>query len=200
MMDTVLNLGLNDESVIGLAERTRRTSASLGTRYRRLVQMFGNVVRGVPGERFEEEIARVKRERGVSARHRARRRRRCASSTAALPGLSTTSRGDPREQLTQAIRAVFDSWLGDRAVSYRRINRIPDDWGTAVNVQQMVFGNKGETSGSGVAFSRDELTGAPEPSGDFLAERPGRGRRLRRADAARPVRAARLDAGGRTRS
>ena len=80
---------------------------------------------------------------------------------------------DPREQLGQAIRAVFDSWMGERAVEYRRINRIPDDWGTAVNVQQMVFGNKGESSCSGVAFSRDEITGAPEPSGDFLVNAQG---------------------------
>ena len=75
---------------------------------------------------------------------------------------------DPREQLTLSIRAVFDSWKGRRAVEYRRLNGIPESWGTAVNVQQMVFGNKGEDSGSGVAFSRDEITGEPEPSGDFL--------------------------------
>src|SRR5918996_794623 len=80
---------------------------------------------------------------------------------------------DPQVQLKQAIRAVFDSWMGARAVEYRRINRIPDDWGTAVNVQQMVFGNKGESSCSGVAFSRDELTVAPEPSGDFLVNAQG---------------------------
>ena len=80
---------------------------------------------------------------------------------------------DPREQLRRAILAVFDSWSGDRAVAYRRINGIPDDWGTAVNVQQMVFGNKGPTSGSGVAFSRDEVTGAPQPSGDFLKNAQG---------------------------
>src|SRR3954447_23472346 len=80
---------------------------------------------------------------------------------------------DPHEQLRQAIRAVFDSWTGERAVSYRRMNHIPDEWGTAVNVQQMVFGNKGDTSGSGVAFSRDEVTGAPEPSGDFLVNAQG---------------------------
>ncbi len=80
---------------------------------------------------------------------------------------------DPRVQLRAAIEAVFGSCRGDRAVSYRRINRIPDDWGTAVNVQQMVFGNKGETSGSGVAFSRDGVTGAPEPSGDFLVNAQG---------------------------
>jgi pyruvate,orthophosphate dikinase len=80
---------------------------------------------------------------------------------------------EPREQLTQAIRAVFDSWLGDRAVTYRRINHIPDEWGTAVNVQQMVFGNRGERSCSGVAFSRDEMTGEPTPSGDFLPNAQG---------------------------
>src|SRR5205823_10333748 len=80
---------------------------------------------------------------------------------------------DPREQLTQAVRAVFDSWTNERAVQYRRLNRIPDEWGTAVNVQQMVFGNKGDDSGSGVAFSRDEVTGEPEPSGDFLQNAQG---------------------------
>ena len=80
---------------------------------------------------------------------------------------------DPQQQLTEAIRAVFDSWMGERAIQYRRINRLPDDWGTAVNVQQMVYGNKGETSCSGVAFSRDEVTGAPEPSGDFLPNAQG---------------------------
>ena len=80
---------------------------------------------------------------------------------------------DPADQLRGAIRAVFDSWTGRRAVTYRRLNGIPDDWGTAVNVQQMVFGNKGDTSGSGVAFSRDEVTGAPEPSGDFLPNAQG---------------------------
>ena len=79
----------------------------------------------------------------------------------------------PWEQLRCAIRAVFASWTGERAVQYRRINRIPDDWGTAVNVQQMVFGNKGQTSASGVAFSRDELTGAAKPSGDFLIDAQG---------------------------
>ena len=80
---------------------------------------------------------------------------------------------DPREQLTLSIRAVFDSWKGRRAVEYRRLNGIPESWGTAVNVQQMVFGNRGEDSGSGVAFSRDEITGEPEPSGDFLADAQG---------------------------
>jgi pyruvate,orthophosphate dikinase len=133
--------------------------------------MFGNVVVGIDGARFEEEIARVKADRGV--------RLDTELDAAALRELVEVFRGlydfptRPREQLDAAIRAVFGSWQGERAVTYRRINRIPDDWGTAVNVQQMVFGNKGETSGSGVAFSRDEVTGAPEPSGDFLIDAQG---------------------------
>ena len=170
MLDTVLNLGLNDRSVAGLAERTGNDRFAWDS-YRRFVQMFGNVVRGVAGERFEDEIKRAKAERGVTED--------TELDTDALRSLTETFKGfydfpdDPREQLRQAIRAVFDSWNGERAVTYRRLNRIPDDWGTAVNVQQMVFGNKGDTSGSGVAFSRDEVTGEPEPSGDFLPNAQG---------------------------
>jgi len=176
MLDTVLNLGLNDRSVHGLGATTSNERFAWDS-LRRFVQMFANVVRGVPGERFEREIARIKEERRV--------REDTELDLGALRELTgrfarlfreETGEDfpqDPHEQLRQAVRAVFDSWLGERAVSYRRINRIPDDWGTAVNVQQMVFGNKGETSGSGVAFSRDELTGAPEPSGDFLANAQG---------------------------
>jgi pyruvate,orthophosphate dikinase len=170
MLDTVLNLGLNDDSVKGLAAGTDNERFAWDS-YRRFVQMFGNVVRGVAGERFEDGIARVKRERGVKLD--------TELDVEALRELTAAFRDfydfpqEPREQLSQAIHAVFDSWMGDRAVSYRRINRIPDEWGTAVNVQQMVFGNKGDTSGSGVAFSRDEVTGAPEPSGDFLANAQG---------------------------
>ena len=170
MLDTVLNLGLNDESVAGLAKRAGNERFAWDS-YRRLVQMFGNVVRGIPGERLEDEISRIKHERGASLD--------TELDTSALRELTGRFQAlydfpsDPREQLEQAIRAVFDSWMGARAVSYRRINRIPDEWGTAVNVQQMVYGNMGETSGSGVAFSRDELTGAPEPSGDFLPNAQG---------------------------
>jgi pyruvate,orthophosphate dikinase len=170
MLDTVLNLGLNDESVRGLA-RTTGNERFAWDSYRRLVQMFGNVSRGVPGERFEEAIRAVKQERAV--------RLDTELDTDALRDLTARFRElydfpqDPGEQLRQAIRAVFDSWTGERAVAYRRINGIPDDWGTAVNVQQMVFGNKGETSATGVAFSRDEVTGAPEPSGDFLVDAQG---------------------------
>ena len=170
MMDTVLNLGLNDESVQGLGATTGNPRFAWDS-YRRLVQMFGNVVCGVPGERFEEEIATAKRARGVTLD--------TELDTKALQELTRRFQtlydfpADPREQLTRAIEAVFDSWSGDRAIAYRRINGIPDDWGTAVNVQQMVFGNRGPASCSGVAFSRDEVTGAPEPSGDFLRDAQG---------------------------
>jgi pyruvate, orthophosphate dikinase len=170
MLDTVLNLGLNDDSVEGLARATENERFAWDS-YRRFVQMFGNVVRDVPGERFEQAIARAKSERSVKLD--------TDLDADALRALTATFKElydfpvEPREQLAQAIRAVFDSWNGERAKAYRRINRIPDDWGTAVNVQQMVFGNKGETSGSGVAFSRDEVTGAPEPSGDFLVDAQG---------------------------
>ncbi len=176
MLDTVLNLGLNDSSVEGLAERTGNERFARDS-HRRLVQMFGNVVREVPGDVYEDAIAEAKREAGVELdtelgaedlraltdRFREIYRERTGEE---FPE-------DPRAQLDLAIRAVFDSWKGKRAVEYRRLNGIPESWGTAVNVQQMVFGNKGEDSGSGVAFSRDEITGAPEPSGDFLLNAQG---------------------------
>jgi pyruvate,orthophosphate dikinase len=170
MLDTVLNLGLNDETVLGLAARSDDERFAWDS-YRRFVQMYGNVVIGIPGERFEQAIAAAKTERGVSLD--------TELDAGALRELTLHFKGfyefpdDPQAQLDGAIRAVFDSWQGERAIAYRRINRIPDEWGTAVNVQQMVFGNLGETSGSGVAFSRDEVTGAPEPSGDFLPNAQG---------------------------
>ena len=170
MLDTVLNLGLNDTSVEGLAKATDNERFAWDS-YRRFVQMFGNVSRGIAGEQFEDAIKEVKQDRGVEED--------TDLDVDALKELTKRFQDlydfpqDPQEQLRQAIRAVFDSWTGDRAVQYRRINRIPDDWGTAVNVQQMVFGNTGDTSGTGVAFSRDEVTGAPEPSGDFLVNAQG---------------------------
>jgi pyruvate, orthophosphate dikinase len=176
MLDTVLNLGLNDESVLGVARATENERFAWDS-YRRFVQMFGNVSRGIPGEEFEDAIKSVKEARGVKSD--------TDLDVDALKELTDSFKRsyrehtgeefpqEPQDQLSQAIRAVFDSWMGDRSVSYRRLNRIPDDWGTAVNVQQMVFGNKGDTSGSGVAFSRDEVTGAPAPSGDFLPNAQG---------------------------
>jgi len=170
MMDTVLNLGLNDRSVEGLGRATGNERFAWDS-YRRFVQMFGNVVVGLPGERFEELIRQAKGESGVE--------QDTELDANALQELTRAFRElydfpqDPGDQLGQAIRAVFDSWLGERAVQYRRINHIPDDWGTAVSVQQMVFGNKGDSSCSGVAFSRDEVTGEPTPSGDFLPNAQG---------------------------
>ena len=176
MLDTVLNLGLGDEAVEGLA-RTTRNERFAWDSYRRFVQMFGNVCRGVPGERIEAAIKKRKESAGVQLD--------TELSVEDLKGLVEDFKAlyrdqtgedfpqDPRDQLTQAIRAVFDSWTGERAKEYRRINRIPDDWGTAASVQQMVFGNKGDSSCSGVAFSRDEIDGAPEPSGDFLVNAQG---------------------------
>ncbi len=172
MLDTVLNLGLGDDSVKGLPDERFAWDS-----YRRFAQMFGNVCRGIPGERYEDLIKKRKGEAGV--------KEDVELGVEDLRALTDEFKRvfreetdeefpqDPKEQLRQAIRAVFDSWTGERAVSYRRINRIPDDWGTAVNVQQMVFGNRGETSCSGVAFSRDEITGEPTPSGDFLPNAQG---------------------------
>ena len=176
MLDTVLNLGLSDESVRGLIARTGNARFGWDS-YRRFVQMFGSVVRGIDGVAFEDAIKARKEDAGAELD--------AELDAAALEQLTREFKEifsaqtgeqfpqDPREQLRQAIRAVFDSWNGDRAVHYRRLNRIPDEWGTAVNVQQMVFGNRGDTSGSGVAFSRNQTTGAPEPSGDFLQNAQG---------------------------
>ncbi len=176
MLDTVLNLGLNDESVVGLSRATDNERFAWDS-YRRFVQMFGNVSRGIPGERFEDAIKAAKSDRGVKDDTELNVDA-LRELTEAFKDIYQEKTGDefpqdPEEQLRLAIRAVFDSWLGKRAVDYRRMNRIPDEWGTAVNVQQMVFGNKGDTSGSGVAFSRDEVTGAPDPSGDFLPNAQG---------------------------
>ncbi|MBA2545876.1 MAG: pyruvate, phosphate dikinase, partial [Solirubrobacterales bacterium] len=176
MLDTILNLGLNEHSVEGLAARTSNERFARDS-HRRLVQMFGNVVRDIPGERYEEAIAQAKREHAVEL-DTDLGAGELAALTARFREIYRDEVGeefpeDPRAQLEAAIRAVFESWNGQRAVSYRRLNGIPDAWGTAVNVQQMVFGNKGESSGSGVAFSRDEITGEPEPSGDFLANAQG---------------------------
>jgi pyruvate,orthophosphate dikinase len=176
MLDSVLNLGLNDEAVQGLAKRTGNERFAWDS-YRRFVQMFGHVVRDIDSDVYEQAIEHMKRDRGVKLDTELD----AGDLTELTEEFKRVFRDhagedfplDPREQLRQAVSAVFDSWNGKRAVEYRRINRIPDHWGTAVSVQQMVFGNKGESSGSGVAFSRDDSTGAPEPSGDFLSNAQG---------------------------
>src|SRR3954453_21703527 len=170
MLDTVLNLGMNDRSVEGLAKATDNARFAWDS-YRRFVQMFGNVVRGVDDDAFEDAIEEAKRDGGV--------REDPELDTDALRELTARFKelydfpDEPREQLAQAIGAVFDSWQGERAVAYRRAEGIPDEWGTAVNVQQMVFGNRGDTSGSGVVFSRGYATGEPGLSGDFLVNAQG---------------------------
>lgn len=176
MLDTVLNLGLNDESVSGLAESTGSERFAWDS-YRRFVQMFGNVVRGIPSSAFERALEEAKDRAGAGADTELDAEALCELTSTFRRVFEEETGGpfpqSPREQLRQAITAVFDSWEGERAVAYRRINGIPDNWGTAVNVQQMVFGNRGDASGSGVAFSRDERTGEPTPSGDFLANAQG---------------------------
>jgi pyruvate, orthophosphate dikinase len=176
MMDTILNLGLNDEAVEGLARATENPRFAYDA-YRRLIQMYGDVVAGVDAHRFEEAIARLKGERRVA---------QDVDLTADdLRELVETFKRmykqesgedfpqDARDQLAAAIRAVFDSWDTPRAQVYRRASGIPDDLGTAVNVVQMVFGNKGEDSGTGVAFTRDPATGEAGPWGEFLANAQG---------------------------
>jgi pyruvate,orthophosphate dikinase len=171
MMDTILNLGLNDVAVEGLAARTDNRRFAFDS-YRRLLQMFGEVVDGVDPHRFEDALSELKAKRGA----------RLDTDLGAddLEQLVGTFKEiypsfpqDPREQLIRAVRAVFDSWETPRAQVYRRANDIPDDMGTAVNVVQMVFGNKGDHSGTGVAFTRNPSTGANELYGEFLANAQG---------------------------
>jgi pyruvate,orthophosphate dikinase len=177
MMDTVLNLGLNDVSVEGLAARTGNPRFAYDS-YRRFIQMFGDVVAEVGKEHFESAITQMKAARGVE--------QDVDLSADDLRELVETFKGiyrehrgedfpqEPRAQLDAAIRAVFESWDNRRARDYRRLNRIDHDLGTAVNVQQMVFGNTGENSGTGVAFTRSNVTGEKaEPFGDFLINAQG---------------------------
>ena len=177
MMDTILNLGLSDAAVEGLAARTGNRRFALDS-YRRLIQMFGEVVEGDRRAPLRGRARRAEAGARRGARHRPRRRRPRASwsrrtvrSTARRRAMS--SRRTRREQLLRAVRAVFDSWDTPRARVYRRANEIPDDIGTAVNVVQMVFGNKGDRSGTGVAFTRDPSTGESSVYGEFLANAQG---------------------------
>jgi len=176
MMDTVLNLGLNDRSVHGLAERTGNSRFAWDC-YRRFLQMFGSVVLGLEKRDFEEHLESFKRRRKAKTDQ--------DLSTADLEKLvgefkalvrKRTGREfpqEPREQLTLARDAVFRSWMNDRAIYYRKQNRISDDLGTAVNVQAMVFGNMGETSATGVGFTRNPATGENQFYGEYLTNAQG---------------------------
>ena len=176
LMDTILNLGLNDDAVEGQAKTTGNPRFARDS-YRRLIQMYGEVVDGVEGYRFEQALADLKARRGakqdveLSADDLAE----LIESYKRIYG-DETGAGfpqDAREQLERAVRAVFDSWNSPRAQVYRRTYEIPDDIGTAVNVVQMVFGNKGETSGTGVCFTRDPSTGESGLYGEFLQNAQG---------------------------
>jgi pyruvate,orthophosphate dikinase len=176
MMDTVLNIGLSDESVQGLAKQSGSDRFAWDS-YRRLVQMFGKTVLGVEGELFEHAIDEAKRAKGVSndLELDADAMAQLVDSFKAIVSkhAGRPFPADPREQLELAVRAVFDSWNGDRARLYRRQERIPADLGTAVNVQSMVFGNLGMDSGTGVAFTRDPGTGETGTYGDYLENAQG---------------------------
>jgi pyruvate,orthophosphate dikinase len=176
MMDTILNLGLNDEAVEGLASATGNPRFAYDS-YRRLIQMYGEVVDGIDGHAFENELQALKERRGAELD--------VALTAHDLRGLVETFQqlyerevgtpfpADASEQLRRAVRAVFDSWESPRAKVYRRTYDIPDDLGTAVNVVQMVFGNKGESSGTGVCFTRDPSTGERRLFGEFLVDAQG---------------------------
>jgi pyruvate,orthophosphate dikinase len=176
MMDTILNLGLNDESVEGLARATGNERFAWDA-YRRLVQMYGNVVEGVDAHAFEQALAALKESRRVrdDVDLRADDLRELVERFKEIyrDGTGSDFPQDPRVQLGRAVRAVFDSWETPRAQVYRRANGIPDDLGTAVNVVQMVFGNKGEDSGTGVAFTRNPSTGEQGIWGEFLTNAQG---------------------------
>src|SRR6476660_8533898 len=175
MMDTVLNLGLNEETVQGLASPTGDLRFALDA-YRRFASLFGEIVMGVAHEKFERVMDRYKaqttggRDTDLKPKHLrdiiAAEKQIILAEQHAIPE-------DPYEQLRVAIAAVFNSWMGRRAIDYRRINRIPDSLGTAVNVQAMVFGNMGQDSGTGVAFTRNPSTGKKELYGEYLLNAQG---------------------------
>jgi pyruvate,orthophosphate dikinase len=176
MMDTVLNLGLNDDAVEGLADLSGNPRFAYDS-YRRFIQMFSNVALGIPTKNFEEILEQRKREARVEL-----------DTDLTAPDLQEIARRyktlvrerigrefpqDPRQQLQMAVGAVFGSWNNPRAIKYREIHRLPHTWGTAVNVQAMVFGNMGERSGTGVAFTRDPSTGQKRLYGEFLMNAQG---------------------------
>jgi pyruvate,orthophosphate dikinase len=178
MMDTVLNLGLNDRSVEGLAAQSGGDVRFARDAYRRFIQMFGKIVMDVPAEAFEDALDRAKERKGPGAQDTDLD---ADDLTALIDEFRAIYRDqvgedfpqDPKEQLRLAIAAVFQSWNGKRAIDYRRQNKISDDLGTAVNIVAMVFGNRGDDSGTGVAFTRDPSTGERTPYGDYLQNAQG---------------------------
>src|SRR5262247_477321 len=176
MMDTVLNLGLNDETRVALAKNTNNERFSYDA-YRRFIQLFGKIVLGIDSEKFDHKFDEHKKKLGVTEDTQV------GAETLSLliqdyKAIVKKETGkdfptDPRKQMELAIKAVFASWNGRRARDYRRIHKISDDLGTAVNVQAMVFGNMGEDSGTGVAFTRDVATGEKVLYGEYLQNAQG---------------------------
>ncbi len=176
MMDTVLNLGLNDVTIQGIIEKTKNERFAYDS-YRRFMQMFGNVVLGIEHDKFEHLLEELKRELKVKLdteidceglKILVERYKKLVKQE-----IGKDFPQEPKDQLKTAIDAVFNSWNTKRAVTYRRINKIPDDLGTAVNVQEMVFGNMGEDSGTGVGFTRNPSTGEKEDYGEYLLNAQG---------------------------
>ena len=176
MMDTVLNLGLNDESVQGLAHVTNDERFAYDS-YRRFISMYGRIVLGIDGALFEhplehaKEVAKAKTDADLSAKVLKDLCKQYLAVVKKATGKPFPQR--PREQLRGAVEAVFRSWNGARAIAYRVRERISHDLGTAVNVQTMVFGNRDDNSGTGVGFTRDAATGENKPYGDFLINAQG---------------------------
>lgn len=176
MMDTILNLGLNDRVVKGLAKLTRNERFAYDS-YRRFIQMFSNVVMEIDKKKFEEILESIKEEKGVHldtellADDLKLVVERYKALFLAEKGFEFPQ--EPAAQLIEAVKAVFRSWENPRAVVYRRLNDIPSDWGTAVNVQEMVYGNMGDDSGTGVAFTRNPSTGEKKLMGEFLMNAQG---------------------------
>ena len=176
MMDTILNLGLNDDAVKGLAKRTGDERFAYDS-YRRFIQMFSEIVMGIPHKVFEELLDKKKKEKGVNLDYEldadALKELVEEYKTKVREVTSKEFPQNPQEQLWMAIEAVFKSWNNKRAIEYRKLHRIPDDWGTAVNVQTMVFGNMGFDSATGVAFTRDPSTGEKVLYGEYLPNAQG---------------------------
>ena len=176
MMDTVLNLGLNDEVAKGFAEATKNPRFVYDS-YRRFIQMFADVVMGFPKSSFERKFDVIKEEKGVqydtelSAEDLMEVVDIYKEEYKKHAGVDFPQ--DPKEQLMEAVKAVFRSWNNDRAITYRRLNDIPSSWGTAVNVQEMVYGNRGDDCGTGVAFTRNPATGEKKLYGEYLMNAQG---------------------------
>ena len=177
MMDTILNLGLNEQTVQGLAAQTGDQRFALDA-HRRFATLFGEIVMGVAHEKFERVMERFKAQT-AGGRDTDLSPEQLREVIAAQKAIILAEQGghaipeDPLEQLRVAVAAVFNSWMGRRAVDYRRVNRIPDDLGTAVNVQAMVFGNMGQDSATGVAFTRNPSTGEKKLYGEYLLNAQG---------------------------